>query len=206
MSSNNSIEGNKIINNDFGIWFHGSSYHNNIVKNKILNNGYGIRLWASSDYNTISENNITASSKYGIFISSSSNNKIYHNFLDNTNQVYFDTGFEKNIWDDGYPYGGNYWSDYAGADANGDGIGDTPYVIDANNQDRYPLMKPYVLGDLNRDGKVDEDDLWHFAAAFIDYYKIHVLDPLCDFNKDGKIDEDDLWTMAAAFIDYWKAH
>ena len=29
-------------------------------------------------------------------------------------------------------------------DANGDGVGDTPYVIDADNQDRYPLMNPYL--------------------------------------------------------------
>ncbi len=54
-----------------------------------------------------------------------------------------------NVWDDGYPSGGNYWSDYACVDLYGgpyhnetgsDGIGDTLYVIDANNQDRYPLM------------------------------------------------------------------
>ena len=62
------------------------------------------------------------------------------------------------------------------------------------------------LGDLNGDFRVDENDLWHFCGAFIDYYKIHVLDPNCDFNSDYKIDEDDLWTMAAAFIDYWKVH
>jgi parallel beta-helix repeat protein len=35
---------------------------------------------------------------------------------------------------------GNYWSDYNGTDANGDGIGDTPYIIDEMNLDRYPLM------------------------------------------------------------------
>jgi hypothetical protein len=56
------------------------------------------------------------------------------------------------------------------------------------------------------DGKVDENDLWYFDAAFIDYYKIHRLDANCDFNNDGKIDEDDLWTFCGAFIDYWKAH
>jgi hypothetical protein len=57
-----------------------------------------------------------------------------------------------NIWDDGYPSGGNYWKDYTGVDLyNGpyqnetgsDGIGDTPYTIDANNTDRYPLMAPF---------------------------------------------------------------
>ena len=45
-----------------------------------------------------------------------------------------------NFWDNGIS--GNYWSDYAGTDNNADGIGDTPYVLNENNQDNYPLMAP----------------------------------------------------------------
>jgi hypothetical protein len=41
-------------------------------------------------------------------------------------------------WDDGSV--GNYWSDYTGKDYNEDGIGDTPYIIDANNKDNYPIV------------------------------------------------------------------
>jgi len=41
-------------------------------------------------------------------------------------------------WDDGKE--GNYWSDYNGTDHNRDGIGDTAYVFDPQNEDRYPLM------------------------------------------------------------------
>ena len=54
-----------------------------------------------------------------------------------------------NTWDDGYPSGGNYWSDYADIDqycgpyqneTGPDGIWDHPYEIDENNIDHYPIV------------------------------------------------------------------
>ena len=154
-SSNNSISRNNIRNNTYGIWLNLSSF--NIVSgNNITDNDYGIRLYYYSENNSISGNNITANNEGGIWFYSSSNNSIYHNnFINNTNQVYdFSWDYPSvetsiNIWDDGYPSGGNYWSNYTGVDAkNGpnqdqdgsDGIGDTPFVIYENNTDRYPLM------------------------------------------------------------------
>jgi PKD repeat protein len=56
-----------------------------------------------------------------------------------------------NLWDDGYPSGGNYWGDYNGIDifkgpaqniSGSDGIGDTHYLINVDSSDRYPLMEP----------------------------------------------------------------
>jgi hypothetical protein len=86
-------------------------------------------------------------------VSSSSNNWIYHNnLIGNPNQAY-DNSNNGNQWENGYPSGGNYWSDYTGNDSykgpnqdipGSDGIGDTPYIIDADSQDNYPLMEPFT--------------------------------------------------------------
>lgn len=77
---------------------------------------------------------------------------VRHNAFDRNVPQASDDGGAENAWDDGYPSGGNHWSDYTGVDncrgpgqddcTGPDGIGDTPYGIDADTQDRYPLMAP----------------------------------------------------------------
>ncbi len=152
-SLHNLITYNHIVNNsNTGISLSLDADNNSISKNKIVNNdGYGIFIWSHSDYTLITEN-IIGSNECGIIISSECRDtSTYHNsFLWNNYQLY---GLgSASSWDDGYPSGGNYWSDYNGTDyyqgayqneTGSDDVGDTPYAIDVDSVDRYPLMKPY---------------------------------------------------------------
>jgi nitrous oxidase accessory protein NosD len=108
--------------------------------------GYGIVLGTGSERNSFTSNTIRNNSAAGFAIDifglgypSPNHNRIFHNaFYGNDVQAY-DKG-DSNVWEDGYPSGGNFWSDYEGFDANRDGLGDTAYPIGSNNSDRYPLM------------------------------------------------------------------
>jgi len=155
-SSDNLIFGNNISSNvDASISLYSSSNNNIISENSISANVFdGIYLFSSSD-NNISANNISGNG-YGISPYYSSNNRVFHNnFVNNTFQTNPDSPLD--VWDNGYPSGGNYWSDYDGTDSysgpcqnvtGSDGVGDTPYVIDGSNQDNYPLMTPHTPHDL----------------------------------------------------------
>jgi parallel beta-helix repeat protein len=157
-SNYNSISGNNIGEyNYFGIRL-SSSLGNIISGNNITNhNTYGIELDGCLD-NIISGNNVTNNFRAISVWGESPNNKIFHNnFVNNDKQVFFFTPDCAAVWDDNYPSGGNYWGDYAGTDfligpyqneTGSDGIGDTPYVIDATYIDQYPLTKSYSPHDI----------------------------------------------------------
>jgi parallel beta-helix repeat protein len=142
------LSGNNVTaNTDYGVYLESSS-NNTLSGNTVTANGYdGIYLASSCDNNTLSGNNVTANSGDGFDLYGSSGNRIFHNdFLNNGQQAF---AFNStNTWDDGYPSGGNYWSDYRtsypnAAEFDSSGIWNTSYVIDVNNTDRYPLMGPF---------------------------------------------------------------
>ena len=75
-------------------------------------------------------------------IYASQNNRVYqNNFINNDFEVFVGGSSATNVFDNSDAIG-NYWSNYDGTDSDGDGIGDTPYIIDENNQDNYPLVNP----------------------------------------------------------------
>ena len=89
-------------------------------------------------------NNITHSgcgtSIYGSIEDVISNNNYFYNTVQfSANESYY-LSFGNNVSVNTIE--GNYWSNYNGKDVNGDGVGDSPYNINANNQDNHPLMKP----------------------------------------------------------------
>lgn len=159
-SDNNIIAENDISSNLDGIEILHSS--NNIIsQNRFFSNrGDGILLYASGGVtrnNTINNNDFSYNAHgVALYYSGASNNRIFHNnFINNIAQAF--SSEATNIWDIDYPYGGNHWSDYIGGDSDGDGIGDTPYIIDANNLDHYPLMNPYGSPAESRTWTVDDD-------------------------------------------------
>ncbi len=169
-SDNNVVKENNVSDSNFeGIYVYGNSSYNTIKRNNISKSGSngihieespsntfmdniildnnldGVRFkaWSGSPYkntnNTITSNIIKGNLGKGASIDEASfSNLIYFNEFINNNIKTEDNGMN-NQWDNGSI--GNYWDDYGGADADEDGIGDTPYNISgtAGSHDNYPI-------------------------------------------------------------------
>ena len=140
--------------NENGIHLRWSSQGNVIEGNEITGNVAAGIYMADSEENEITRNNV-ANSDRGVYTEYCGTNIFHHNnFVNNTKQ-WDDIGFTPwpmslpisvSVWDDGKE--GNYWNDYNGTDIDGDGVGDTPYILGTDNTDRYPLMKPVEIPEL----------------------------------------------------------
>jgi len=122
------------------------------VENLNLSNaGVGLELFYTNSCRIV--NNVIAHNLYGIYIAGAAESLIYHNdFVNNTFHVFVEkrTSQYPNVWDNGFPDGGNYWSDYLikypnAIEIDSSGIWNISYVIDSNNIDHYPLKDPCII-------------------------------------------------------------
>ncbi len=149
---NNVISDNNINSNGGnGVSIH-SVFGNTLTGNTISDNEFGIDIYSSSD-NTIINNTVNLNSYGGIRLTNSSDNNIFNNLFNNNVNVNVDS---PNFWNTtktigtniigGYFMGGNAWSTPSGngysqtcTDANSDGICDSEYTLAIDNIDYLPL-------------------------------------------------------------------
>ncbi|NJE49627.1 right-handed parallel beta-helix repeat-containing protein [Thermococcus sp. 9N3] len=149
------IAGNRMENTNVGVALR-CGVHDSIVEDNVMvGNVKGFWLWEVYN-NTFVNNTVVNSSWTGVYMYNSTGNVFYLNVFKNDQNVIADNSLA--IWHSpqqiSYDYVngtiivpgsqftnylGNYWSDYYGSDANGDGVGDVPYIIDSENRDDYPL-------------------------------------------------------------------
>ena len=164
-SYKNRIENNSAVYNNFGGISLMHSCENIIINNTAKSNFFHGLYLMSSYNNTLSMNRALLSMYYGINVLDSDWNLIYLN--DFVNNRFNAKSSGSNCWNSTekkrYAYNnstyedfmGNYWSDYEGNDAEGDGIGDVPYIIAISAEtDNYPLMESFLRYEMQEKGQI----------------------------------------------------
>lgn len=152
--------------NDAGIWLYNIS--SSVIDHVSISNHdlFGMSIVLTSNI-SVSFGNFSDMSSIAMAFSGSADNIIHHNSFNNNvmsvrlfqstvntdGNVFYSNNFIgetisvfdccNNSWDAGGV--GNYWSDYDGVDANGDGVGDSAYEIDLVSKDDFPQMDPFDL-------------------------------------------------------------
>lgn len=115
-------------------------YNSRIEGNEIRASQDGL-FFSGCRFDTVAAN-LVYQNHIGLHISDSQDNRVFGNaFVDNDQQLSFQD-FKTLTWQD--ERGGNYWSDYAGWDRNGDGLGDRghfPSDVAAYLVQRFPVVR-----------------------------------------------------------------
>ena len=117
---------------------------NIIVTGNIIKSVQGLDFSVNSSNNQFVGNTLIcyhAGSGCGIWIWGSFNSVIHNNVIDFADNIIIFEGSDRRP-SIGNRISENYWSDYNGIDSNSDGTGDSPYIINTNNKDNYPLIAP----------------------------------------------------------------
>jgi parallel beta-helix repeat protein len=188
------IQANTFQDNGLGVFLDGIETNHALVKsNNITDGGQGIHLqyWASN--NTII-NNWVMNNDYGIMLSQSQNNTIYHNnFIENTDQAWTGSNSLYNKWDIGWPTGGNHWSNHnLKDDKNGqyqnqlgsDGICDSVYTVYDSDIDKYPLAAPVNLYEVSLGFITEEVNI--ISNSTITHFQMIMAQGKMTFNVTGE--------------------
>lgn len=146
------VTGNDVSNGRYGIYA-GDSSGSSISGNSVRSNSQtGVYAYRSSD--TVITNNTIEDNAWGLILNESTSVTVYHNDFINNSWQTFDNRIASNRWDDGYPSGGNFWSDYTGPDQftgpaqdqpGRDGVGDWGYFVSQGASDAYPIVSRHAL-------------------------------------------------------------
>jgi len=141
---------------------------------------HGIYIEGSAN-NTIS-NNLVILNSIGICVIFSSGNNFQFNYMmNNTDQVLIEEDMYNPSVDS---WSHNYWTDYNGFDINGDGFGDTPYIIDDGNTDWYPLMGSFGSFDAG-EWAGTEYEVSVVSNSTVSNFQINAAENIVSFNVSG---------------------